>query len=202
MLEWRVFMKLRIAYNSPVVLTFALLSGMVLVLSVFLGNDFLYTFFVTSRGSLLNPLFWFRMIFYIFGHASLQHYMSNMMLFLMIGPSVEEKYGSKNTLAIILITAVATAVVNMGLTEDGLIGCSGIVFAFIILSSMTSFKKGEIPLTLVVVIVFYLGQELITGMINNDQISQLAHICGGLTGAVLGFLYHDKLGTARFPSKD
>ncbi|MCF0259546.1 MAG: rhomboid family intramembrane serine protease [Erysipelotrichaceae bacterium] len=186
-------MKLRIVYNAPVVLTFALLSGAVLLMSMCMGGSFLYTFFVLRRGSLLDPLFWFRLVFYVFGHADLQHYLSNMMLFLVIGPSVEEKYGSKNTFFMIVVTAIATAIVHIGLTSDGLIGSSGVVFGFIVLASMTSFKKGEIPLTMIGVILMYLGQEVADGLFKEDQVSQLAHICGGLIGASCGFVYKYKI---------
>ena len=109
------------------------------------------------------------------------------MLLLLVGPVVEEKYGSKNTLIIILITAVLTAFANMAVTTNGLIGCSGVVFAFIILCSMTSFKRGEIPITMILVVTLYLGQEILAGVLSSDNISQMAHIVGGIAGAAFGF---------------
>lgn len=113
--------------------------------------------------------------------------MSNMMLLLLVGPVVEEKYGAKNTLIIIVFTAVLTAWANMAVTNNGLIGCSGVVFAFIILCSMTSFKRGEVPLTMILVVALYLGQEIVAGVISSDNISQMAHVIGGIAGAAFGF---------------
>lgn len=188
-IETRKIMKLRIKYNAPVVLTFALLSGLVLAASCIFGDGFLSTFFVTYRGSLLDPLTYLRMFTYVLGHASLEHYVGNMMLFLLLGPGIEEKYGTKNTLLIIVITALSTAVINMIFTTSGLIGASGIVFAFIVLSSMTSFQKGEIPLTLILILVLYIGQEIMAGLFTSDNISQSAHIIGGLIGASFGFFF-------------
>lgn len=182
-------MKLRLKYNAPVILTFALICTAVLIGSQLLGPDFLSTWFVTHRGPIHRIQTWLTMITYIFGHASIDHYMSNMMLLLLVGPVVEEKYGTKHTILIIVFTALLTAIANLIVTANGLIGCSGVVFAFIILCSMTSFKRGEIPLTMILVVSLYLGQEIMTGLLSTDRISQMAHIIGGLAGAGFGFFF-------------
>lgn len=181
-------MRIRLKYNAPVILTFALLCLVVLGISELTGYGFASRYFVTHRGPLTSPLTYLTMFTYVLGHASWQHFMSNMMLLLLTGPVVEEKYGSKNTILIIVITAFATALVNMLVTSDGLIGCSGVVFAFIILCSMTSFSRGEIPLTMILVVLLYLGQEVAAGLFTADNVSQMAHIVGGILGAVFGFL--------------
>lgn len=180
-------MKLRIKYNAPVILTFALLCTVILIISELTGYQFTADWFVTHRGPMGSLHTWITMFTYVLGHASVSHFMSNMMLLLLVGPVVEEKYGSKNTLIIILVTAFLTALANMLVTSDGLIGASGVVFAFIILCSMTSFKRGEIPLTMILVVALYLGQEIVAGVISSDNISQMAHIIGGIAGAAFGF---------------
>ena len=180
-------MKFRLKYNAPVILTFALLCSAVFLLSLVYGPSFLSDWFVTHRGPLSSIHTWLTMFTYVLGHASLEHFMSNMMLLLLVGPVVEEKYGAKNTLIIIVFTAVLTAWANMAVTNNGLIGCSGVVFAFIILCSMTSFKRGEVPLTMILVVALYLGQEIVAGVISSDNISQMAHVIGGIAGAAFGF---------------
>ena len=108
-------------------------------------------------------------------------------MFLLIGPMLEEKYGSKNLIEIILLVAFVTGVAQVILfPHAGLLGASGIVFAFMILASVTGSKSGEIPLTMIIVMFIYLGQELYNGIVVNDNISQLTHILGGLTGALFG----------------
>lgn len=84
-------------------------------------------------------------------------------------------------------TALITAIANMAVGTYGLIGCSGIVFAFVILCSMTSFGKGEIPITMILVVILYLGQEIVNGLTLQDNVSQMAHILGGIAGAAFGF---------------
>ena len=81
---------------------------------------------------------------------------------------------------------------NLSFTVPGgqwvsLLGASGVVFAFIILSSVTSFRTGEIPLTFVLVAIIFLGQQIIQGLFVADNISNLSHFAGGVIGGAAGF---------------
>jgi len=105
---------------------------------------------------------------------------------LLLGPILEEKYGSQRLLIFILITAFTTAVINTLFFSTGLLGASGIVFLFILLASFTTFKSGEIPLTFILVFLIFMGQEAF-GSLRQDNISQFAHILGGIIGSVFGF---------------
>ena len=86
------------------------------------------------------------------------------------------------------ITALITGLVNyIFFWNIGLCGASGIVFAFIILASFTGFRNGEIPLSFILVAVIFIGQQIYEGVTVADNISNSAHIVGGLVGAVIGF---------------
>lgn len=179
--------KLKLKYNSPVVLTFAIICVVVLVVSQITGGASNELLFLTHRDSLLKPLTWFRLFTHVLGHSSWEHLVGNMMMFLVLGSMLEEKYGSGAIAFVIALTAVVTAIVNAIICSNGLLGASGIVFAFIVLASMTSFKQGEIPLTLILVVILYLGKEIMSGLFTHDNISQLAHIVGGLCGGISGY---------------
>ena len=87
-----------------------------------------------------------------------------------------------------LATAVITGLVNIiFFPRVALLGASGIVFAFILLSSITATDGDAIPLTFIIVAVIYLGQQLYQGIFLADNISQLGHVIGGAVGSVLGF---------------
>ena len=73
-----------------------------------------------------------------------------------------------------------------------LLGASGVVFAFIILSSFTSFREGEIPLTFILVGVFFIGQQIFEGLMVQDNISNLSHVVGGIIGSVVGYRLNKK----------
>ena len=101
---------------------------------------------------------------------------------------LEEKYGSRALLEVMGITAVVTGLVNyIFFWNVGLCGASGVVFAFIILASFTGFKEGEIPLTFILVAVIFLGQQVYEGIAVKDNISNMAHIVGGIVGAIVGY---------------
>lgn len=69
----------------------------------------------------------------------------------------------------------------------GLLGASGIVFMFILLSSFANIKTGHLPLTFVIIVIVFLGKEVFASFAH-DSISQFAHIIGGLCGSTFGFL--------------
>lgn len=177
----------KIRYNSPVILTFALISLIVLVLDFLTGGKTTGLLFCTYRTSPLDPLAYVRLFGHVLGHANLQHYIGNMTLILVLGPMLEEKYGSKNLLLAIAITAAVSALVHGLVSEGALLGASGIVFMMIMLSSLSGMKSGTIPLTMILVAVVYIGGEVIDGILNQDSISQLTHIVGGICGTVIGF---------------
>ena len=85
-----------------------------------------------------------------------------------------------------LATALVTSVLNLIFFKAYVLGASGIVFMFILLASTANIKKREIPLTFIAVAFLYLGGELVNAF-QDDQISQMAHLIGGLVGAVFGF---------------
>ena len=180
---------LRIRYNSPVVLTFALVSLLLLPLNALTGGWTTQHLFSVYRCSLLDPLAYIRFFGHVLGHSGLSHYMNNMLLMLLVGPPLEEKYGSRALLSYIAAAALATGLVEfIFFPGSALLGASGVVFMMIVLSSFTATERGAVPLTLILVAVLYLGGEIITGLHSADNISQLAHVVGGVCGMVFGFL--------------
>jgi len=126
---------------------------------------------------------------YTIGHdyTGIAHLLGNLTFILLIGPIVEEKYGSKKLLIMMAITALATAILYILIFDEGLVGASGIVFMLIILVSFTNVKQGGIPLTFILVFVLFVGQE-IYNIFDQDNVSQFAHIAGGIIGGLFGFM--------------
>ena len=180
--------KLVIRFNAPVVLLFALLSLLVLLLDGWTGGVSTTRFFCVYRSSLADPLTYVRFFGHVLGHSGYSHYMNNMLLLLLVGPGLEEKYGSRNLLMTILVTALGTGLVQfIFFPGTALLGASGIVFMMIVLSSLAGMREGTIPLTLILVVLIYLGGEIVDAVTVRDNVSQLTHIVGGLCGAGLGF---------------
>jgi membrane associated rhomboid family serine protease len=90
-------------------------------------------------------------------------------------------------LFMILMTAFITGLANLIFSNGALLGASGIVFMMILLASMANVRGGEIPLTFIAVAIIYMGGEIIRAF-REDQISQMAHLVGGIAGAAFGFI--------------
>ena len=177
----------KIHYNSPVVLTFFFLSLAALVLGEVTQGWTTQHLFSVYR-SPMSPLFFVRLLGHVLGHSGYAHFAGNMVLFLVIGPPLEEKYGSRSLLAGILLTALVSGILQCALFPGyALLGASGIVFMLILLSSLAGMKAGSIPLTLILVAVIYLGQELYSGLFVQDNVAHFMHLVGGACGTGFGF---------------
>lgn len=174
----------RITYNAKFTLTFCLIAVILLNLNVFNGG-------VVNHYLGLSPSIrffeFYRLVTYIVCHGSYEHLFSNLLFLIILGPILEEKYGAKRLLWMTIITAVTTGLVYSLLFSTGIIGASGIVFMFIILSSIVNLRNKEIPFTFLLVVLVYLGGEVIHSF-KADGVSQFGHIFGGIRGAVFGFV--------------
>lgn len=187
---------MRITFNAPVVLGFTLAACVVQLLSDTilpgLNNNY---FAATGYFDFGRVADYFRLFSHIMGHANWEHLVGNFSFILLIGPILEEKYGSKKILVMILVTALATATINNVLWDTGIIGASGIVFMMILLGSLVNFSKGTIPITFLLIVALYLGREIYDAT-KDDHISQFAHIMGGICGMLFGFALGKGGGTA------
>ena len=181
--------RVKIVLNSPVVLTFTLICLIALILGYATKGASTAAVFSVYRSSLRSPMTYVRFVGHVFGHMNLSHFAGNIMMILVIGPMLEEHYGSRSMIVMILLTAVVTGVIHfIFFPSTALLGASGVVFAMILLASMNGIRDREIPLTFILVAVLYLGQQIYEGIFVNDNVSQLTHIVGGLVGAVFGYL--------------
>jgi len=179
---------MKLKYNSPVILTYALLCTVVLSLSSIFGKSsyFQHLFILHNQFSFGSITDYFTLFSYSLGHADWGHLIANFSLILVVGPMLEEKYGSKNLLTMMLVTAIVSAIFNLIFMNNNVLGASGIVFMLILLSSFTGFQDGNIPLTFVLVFILYIGKEVVN-IFEPDNISQFGHIMGGICGAFFGF---------------
>ncbi len=182
----------KVSYNSPVVLTFFLISLGALVLNIVTLGKTNELFFSVYKSSFANPLTYVRMVGHVFGHANFEHFFNNMLIILLIGPILEEKYGSKTIAYLIGFTAIITGLFSMLFTNNMLLGASGVAFMFIILTSVVNLEKGKIPLTLILISVLYIGNEVFLGLTSVDNVSRMTHIIGGVLGAVFGYVLNYK----------
>ncbi|MBQ8823544.1 MAG: rhomboid family intramembrane serine protease [Lachnospiraceae bacterium] len=178
----------RISFNSPAILGFTIICLITLILNQITQGTTNRLFFSVYRSSLLDPLTYFRFIGHAFRHANFSHFIGNFMMILVVGPLLEEKYGTVDMICIIITAALITGLANFILfPRVAVLGASGVLFAFILLSSFTSFKEGTIPLTFILVALLYIGENVYSAIFIKDNVSNFSHILGGIVGAYLGY---------------
>lgn len=152
-----------------------------------------YHLFSVYRSSLADPLFFVRLFGHVLGHAGWDHFIGNMLLFLVIAPPLEERYGSRTLLSGILMTALVSGILQCVLfPSSALLGASGIVFMLIMLSSLAGSRNGGIPITLILVGALYLSQQVYDILFVQDNVANFMHIVGGACGTVFSFAVHRK----------
>lgn len=177
-------------YNAPVILTYFFICLIILIIDKLCKGKFSATFFTTYKNdSLLNPLTYFKLISHSLGHADWDHLYSNFIKILLIGPLIEEKYGSINLLIAMIITSLIIGIINKLFGKGGILGASGVAYMLILLSSFVNMENGKIPITLTLIILFFVVDEVIKLFRRKkDGVSHLGHITGAICGIILGML--------------
>lgn len=179
---------LYLQYNSVVILTMFLISLIVLIINKITKGKSNYLLFENYRSSLLNGTTYIRFFTHTLGHRDWDHFANNYIIILLIGPMIEEKYGSFDLLMMILITSFIVGVVNFIIGKCRLRGASHILYMLIILASFVNIEAGKIPITLILIFIFYVVKEF-KDFNKDDGISHTGHILGALCGIAFGFLY-------------
>jgi membrane associated rhomboid family serine protease len=124
-----------------------------------------------------------------FLHSGVNHLYSNMVILLIVGPSVERKYGTVKTLLGYLIFGIAGGLLQMfmfGNPYDNMGGASGAVFGILTIFAITDnshylrFRKIKMKYFAIAVIIL----ELFSLKLANDGIGHYAHFGGILAGLV------------------
>ena len=179
---------LKISYNAPVTLTFALLCLIVLGLDGLTGGWITGNLCSVYRCSLNNVWAFLRFFGHVLGHGGYAHFIGNIVLILVLGPGLEDRYGSFPVMWAIVLTAFVSGLIQfIFFPGTALLGASGVVFMLIMLSSFAGMREGRIPLTLILVAVLYLGQEVLSALFVQDDVANVMHLAGGIFGTGYGF---------------
>lgn len=162
--------KLHLKYDSPVTLTFVLLSTLILALDSFALKGFLTTNIFICHGSKAvgniaafdykNFLDYLRLFTHTLGSSGWQSLLANSTFILLLGPTLEERYGSPILLLMIVLTSLVGGVLNACLVPFFTSGSQSIVFMMICLAAITAFSKKEVPLSWIIVFALYFALKL------------------------------------------
>ena len=177
-------------YNSKVIITYLIVSLIAYVLNCFTKGKTNDWFFSSYRSSPWNPLTYCRLVTHSIGHQSWDHFVHNFLYILLIGPMIEEKYGSMNLLGMFLITSLMIGLYNTIFHDYKILGASGNVYMLIVLSSFSNISEGKIPITLLLIFIFYITTELGKRVFEgNRKVFHDGHLLGALCGLLFGFYF-------------
>lgn len=182
-------MYLPIRYNSPVILTFSLLAVAIQLVTSTVAPGFTARWFALGASLDWQSVGdWWRLFSHVLGHGSWHRLFANMALLLLLGPILEQKYGHGRLLLLIAATAVVTGLINVVFSSTGIYGASGVVFMLLALVAMVDIRRGELPLTFVLVAILFVGYEFL-GLLGMDRVSQFVHVFGAAVGVAAGLIF-------------
>ena len=183
-------MTINFDYNSPVIISYLIISIIAWLLNCITGGKSNKLLFTSYRSSPFNPLTYIRLFTHSIGHIDLSHLIHNFLFILLIGPMIEEKYGSINLLVMLLITSLVIGLFNTIFSNYSITGASGNVYMLIVLSSFSNISEGKIPITLVLILIFYVISEFKDRLIEgNKKTYHTGHLLGALCGIAFGFYF-------------
>ena len=183
-------MTIKFDYNSPVIITYLVLSLIACFLNFISHGKSNKLLFTSYRSSIFNPLTYIRLFTHSIGHIDLSHLIHNFLFILLIGPMIEEKYGSINLLVMLLITSLVIGLFNTIFSNYSITGASGNVYMLITLSSFSNISEGKIPITLILILIFYVITELKDRVIEGNKTTyHTGHLLGAVCGIAFGFYF-------------
>ena len=202
---------LKVEYDAPVTLTFVIICVIIFLLNMILaksgkGAGFEKIFVSpTSQAGLLPfipgaPVSYIRLLFYIFGAAAGEASLlfTNLILIMLLGPAMEERYGSVIIGIMIFVSALFAGVLNACFCDTSLVGAVPLVSMMIFLNAFMSFSKKKFPLSFAAVMVLFVLLQIFSGA---GAVQIIICIAGGLCGSLFAFLTSPKMKAEKKASK-
>lgn len=186
---------LNFTYDSPVSLSFVILSVLILVLDLTVLKLKLNQSILLSPTSSAGAFPFafsdvksiFRLFLYIFGGTDKTVFLTNCLLIILMGPEMEERYGSIIIGIMIFVAAFFAGVLNACFCKNPMSGCNSVVFMFILLDTILTFSKKRIKATSIAIIALFICREVFIGNVNG-AVGVMITIAGGLCGSLFAFL--------------
>lgn len=173
---------------------FIAINFIMFCLTGFLFPSLKYIFSLVPSYILYRHYYW-QFLTYMFTHATVSHFIFNMLSLYIFGTAVERRIGSREFILYYILTGVLSGVASyamfcMANTNTVLLGASGAIYALLMLFSVlyprsVIYVFGLIPVQAPVLIILYFIIELISGLTAHDGVAHMTH----LSGLVFGLLY-------------
>lgn len=159
------------SYDAPVILSFVIASATILAVdSLFLHGKLIDAAFTCrtlhpSEGlgfDFKNGLDYLRMISHILGNPGWENLLLNSAFLLLLGPTLEERYGSAMLLVMMVMTALVSGVLLVCFGSGNATGSSCIVFMLILLSALTAIAKKDIEISWILTFILYTAYRMVS----------------------------------------
>ncbi|MGN0728108.1 rhomboid family intramembrane serine protease [Treponema sp.] len=191
---------LRAVFDSPVILVFTAVSAAFFIFDAFSSINISGLLF-ECHGAKSDPAFNFksaadyaRMIFYPLGFSGRPQFFMSMAFLLLLGPLLEERYGSLMLSLMLFITSLVGGVLTACLSPFSIMGAGGIVFMLVILSVLQSFIKKQVPFSWIFVFILFISFELTAVPASenfpdflNKSVPVFIQLASGICGSLFGF---------------
>lgn len=125
-------------------------------------------------------------ILHVFGHSGWSHFIGNTIYIAMLGPSVEDRFGTIPLALMTLITALVIGAVSI-VTQTPCYGLSTVAYMWVILNTFYSDEQEGIPVTsLILLLVFVLPEAISIFTKHGDHIAHQNHVLGAACGFGFG----------------
>ena len=204
----RAKIKIKFNYDAPVTLTFTLLSILLFLIDIIflecnlntslfrtpaIGGEFQFNFKSISS--------YLKLFLYVFGWRSTISFFSELVVILLLGARMEERYGSLVIGLMILINTIFTSVLTACCCKQPFSGTDSIVFMLILLDMLFHISKKTISLSsalatgLFIVCLFVVPNQ-------NDIVGVLIVLAGGLCGSLFAFMASPKTNNRKTVKKE
>ena len=209
-------LNIKVAYDAPVTLSFVIVCALIFLLNIILaksgkslGLEKLLASPTSQAGVLpfivKQPVSYLRLLLYIFGSQTgglvsgvadgvfsggASVLFTNLILIMLLGPAMEERYGSVIIGIMIFVSALFSGVLNACFCEASLVGSVPVVSMMIFLNAFMSFSKKKFPLSFTAVMVFFVLLQIASGA---GAVRIIICIAGGLCGSLFAFLTSPKM---------
>lgn len=200
------FLGLKLVYDAPATLTFAFIClGLFALDFFFLGSKISQNYLCSPTSAAgkaafmaSSPLSYVRLVTYCFGSASVEILIVNMVFLLLLGPSMEERYGTVVIAIMMAVCVLFSGVLTACFSKTSLTGCAAVIFMMIFLNSFVSLSKKKIPVSFLLVFLLFIFREGFNlGFSGDGIIKIIINIAGGLCGSLFAFLTSPKAKSGR-----
>lgn len=196
--------KLKFVYDAPVTLSFALAVLVIFILDTFafkgkLSGQWLLS--PTAAGGFLPFAFSdfasiLRLFLHVFGYTDPSFLLCNLIFVLLLGPAMEERYGSVIIGIMIFVAALFSGVLYACFCKVPACGAEPIVFMLVLLCTMMHLSRSKVSASSLVVIALFIGM-LVLRKNMNGVIGVVIIAAGGLCGSLFAFLTSPKARKAK-----